>query len=118
MELGATWFSDVHTHLLALLAELGLTHYPQFSGGISLFQTKSFEPPQGFFVPAAENPSYRLAGGTQGLIDKLAETLPAQSIRLCTPVSAIRQIESQLSVELTDVHPTGNTHLLAAGVCL
>ncbi|GAB4025588.1 flavin monoamine oxidase family protein [Spirosoma gilvum] len=102
LELGATWFSDMHTHLLELLTELGLPKYPQFSGGISLFQTKSFEPPQSFFVPAADNPSYRLAGGTQRLIDRLAQSLPAQSIRLNAPVGAIRQAEGQLSVELAD----------------
>ncbi|ADB39771.1 flavin monoamine oxidase family protein [Spirosoma linguale] len=102
LELGATWFSDVHTHLLALLSELGLPKYPQHSGGISLFQTKSFEPPQAFFVPAADNPSYRLAGGTQRLIDKLAQTLPPQSIRLNTPVRAINQSGDLLSVELAD----------------
>ncbi|MCZ2101840.1 MAG: FAD-dependent oxidoreductase [Chitinophagales bacterium] len=44
MELGATWFSDMHPNLLALIDELGLQKYPQFSKGISLFQTKSFEP--------------------------------------------------------------------------
>ncbi|ADB38768.1 flavin monoamine oxidase family protein [Spirosoma linguale] len=102
LELGATWFSDVHTNLLALLSELGLPKYPQYSGGMSLFQTKSFEPPQSFFVPAADNPSYRLAGGTQRLIDKLAQKLPAQSIRLNTPVRAIQQSGNELSVELAD----------------
>jgi monoamine oxidase len=102
LELGATWFSDLHTTLLELLSELGLTKYPQFSGGVSLFQTKSFEPPQSFFVPAADNPSYRLAGGTQRLIDKLAQGLAGQSIRLNTPVSGIRQSGDQLGVELAD----------------
>lgn len=102
LELGATWFSDLHTNLLELLSEVGLTKYPQYSGGISLFQTKSFEPPQSFFVPAADNPSYRLAGGTQRLIDRLAQNLTGQSIRLNTPVGAIRQMEGRLIVEVAD----------------
>lgn len=50
LELGATWFSDMHTNLLSLINELGLTKYPQFSKGVSLFQTKSFEPAQKFFL--------------------------------------------------------------------
>ncbi|MGN6511120.1 MAG: FAD-dependent oxidoreductase, partial [Chitinophaga sp.] len=80
LELGATWFSDMHPNLLSLIDELGLKKYPQFSKGISLFQTKSFEPTQKFFVPEAEIPSYRLAGGTQMLTDTLAKKLPADSI--------------------------------------
>jgi monoamine oxidase len=73
LELGATWFSAQHPHLLALLGELGLPKYPQYAAGISLFQTKSFEPAQQFVVPESDTPSYRLAGGTQRLIDALAE---------------------------------------------
>lgn len=103
LELGATWLSDVHTNLLELTSELGLTRYPQFSGGISLFQTKSFEPPQKFFVPAAENPSYRIAGGTQMLIDTLVERLDKEDIHLSKKVSAIRQTDKDhLSVETAD----------------
>ncbi|WP_266205897.1 flavin monoamine oxidase family protein [Pontibacter kalidii] len=99
MELGATWFSDVHTHLLALMIELGLEKYPQFSEGISLFQTKSFEPPQKFFVPEAETPSYRLAGGTQALIATLAQKLEPQKVRLNARVTGISDSENTITVE-------------------
>lgn len=64
LELGATWFSDMHPNLLASIEDMGLQKYPQFSKGTSLFQTKSFEPPQKFLVPEAESSSYRLAGGS------------------------------------------------------
>lgn len=93
LELGATWFSDMHPNLLSLIEELGLKKYPQFSKGTSLFQTKSFEPPQKFFVPQAENPSYRLAGGTQMLIDTLKAKLPDEAILLNTKVTAINETE-------------------------
>lgn len=99
LELGATWFSDMHPRLLALLDELGLHKYPQYSKGISLFQTKSFEPPQKFFVPEAENPSYRLAGGTQMLIDKLAQNLASENKKLKTKVTAIKEADNELLVE-------------------
>lgn len=99
LELGATWFSDVHFHLLSLMKELGLQKYPQFSKGISLFQTKSFEPPQKFFVPEAEALSYRLAGGTQVLIDTLAKKLDSQNIRLNTKVTTIRNAEDTVTIE-------------------
>jgi len=102
LELGATWFSDMHPHLLSLVNELELTKYPQYSEGISLFQTKSFEPPQKFFVPEAESPSYRIAGGTQKLIDALKQQLDAENIHLNTPVSAIKETEDSLLTETAD----------------
>ena len=33
MELGATWFSNMHPNLNSLIEELGLKKYPQFSRG-------------------------------------------------------------------------------------
>lgn len=102
LELGATWFSDVHPQLLALIDELGLKKYPQFSKGISLFQTKSFEPPQKFFVPEAETPSYRLTGGTQVLTDALAEKLIAENIKLNTKIVSIKEAENELLLETSD----------------
>lgn len=89
MELGATWFSDEHPNLLALVKELGLQKFPQFSEGISLFQTKSFEPPQQFYIPAAGSPSYRMAGGTQALIEALANRVGRETVLLNAPVTRI-----------------------------
>lgn len=99
LELGATWFSGIHPNLLALIEELGLGKYSQFSKGISLFQTKLLEPPQKFFVPEAESPSYRLVGGTQKLIDILAEKLPEETILLNTKVTAVKETENGVAIE-------------------
>lgn len=92
LELGATWFSERHPNLLILVEELGLTTFPQFSEGMSLFQSKSFEPPQTFFVPASQAPSYRLAGGTGQLIDALVNQLDASLIHLQTEVTGIQDV--------------------------
>jgi len=102
LELGATWFSDMHPHLLALVEALGLQPYPQFSKGISLFQTKSFEPAQKFFVPEADMPSYRLAGGTQVLIHALAQALPSETFLLNTSISAIQTSQNGLLLQAAD----------------
>lgn len=99
LELGATWFSEIHPNLLALLDELGLEKYPQYSKGISLFQTKSFEPPQEFYVPQTETPSYRIAGGTQNLIDTLASKLPAENIHLDSKVKSVIKKNNGLLIE-------------------
>jgi monoamine oxidase len=99
LELGATWFSDIHQNLLSLIDELGLVKYPQFSKGISFFKTKSFEPAQQFFVPEAEEPSYRLAGGTQALIDALSGQLDPKNIHLHVKVTAIKELDHELIIE-------------------
>jgi monoamine oxidase len=102
MELGATWFSEMHPNLNSLIEELGLKKYPQFSKGKSLFQTKSFEPPQEFFVPESENPSYRIVGGTQMLIETLSKKLPSESLRLNSKVTSITEVGNQLSIEIAN----------------
>lgn len=99
LELGATWFSDMHPQLQSLLEELELKKYPQFSKGKSLFQTKSFEPPQEFFVPEAENPSYRIVGGTQMLIETLNKKISNNSSHLNSKVKAVKEVGNELVVE-------------------
>lgn len=99
LELGATWFSTKHPNLLALIEELELTIFPQFSEGISLFQSKSFEPSQQFFIPASQSPSYRLAAGTGQLIEALAKQLDTSSIHVNTEVTGIREVPEGVIVE-------------------
>ena len=102
LELGATWFSDMHQNLISLINELGLQKFEQFSKGKSLFQTKSFEPPQEFFVPESQSPSYRLVGGTQVLIDTLVNQLDPKNVNLNTKVNAIKEVDTILQVETTN----------------
>jgi monoamine oxidase len=99
LELGATWFSDLHPQLLSLLNELDLQKFPQYSKGISLFQTKSFEPPQKFLVPESNSPSYRIAGGTSMLIKALQEKISPSNIRLNSRVVAITESDDELHIE-------------------
>jgi monoamine oxidase len=80
LELGATWFADKHISLMTLIKELSIQKFDQFSSGISIFQTRSFEPPQKFAIPDSEAPSYRIAGGTQVIIDTLASRLKSSVI--------------------------------------
>jgi monoamine oxidase len=89
LELGATWFSDIHKNILTLLNELQIRKYPQYTRGATLFQTKSFEPPQVFSIPEAENPSYRIVGGTHTLINALRARLKRTEIILNTRVTHI-----------------------------
>ena len=102
MELGATWFSDVHPNLISLLEELGLEKFPQFSKGKTLFQTKSFEPPQEFYIPETETPSYRVAGGTENLINTLDDKIEYEKIKLNTKVVSIEKTKNELLVQSSE----------------
>lgn len=102
LELGATWFSDIHRNLLELLKELGLEKYPQFAKGKSLFHTKSFEPPQEFFVPESESPSYRIAGGTEALIMALAGKLNHKDIEVNCKVNSVSREGQKLLIKTSD----------------
>lgn len=109
LELGATWFSDEHPNLLALLEELDIKKFPQYSDGISLFQTKSFEPAQEFYVPGSNTPSYRIVDGTQKLTDRLLEYLPANTVILNNKVTALRKVADAILVETS----TGDSYVAA-----
>ena len=99
LELGATWFSDIHSNLISLLEDLELKKFPQYSKGKSLFQTKSSEPPQEFYIPEAETPSYRIVDGTQNLINTLSEKIKSKNIKLNTKVISINEIDNELIIE-------------------
>jgi len=95
LELGATWFSDIHVKLVLLLKELGLKKYPQYTKGTTIFQTKSFEPPQLFTIPDSEQPSFRIAGGTYSLIDALKNNLKRTNIFLNTRATRISLLDDE-----------------------
>lgn len=89
MDLGATWFNDVHINLMNLLNELEIENYYQHSEGKTIFQTKSFEPPQIFYVPSSEQSSYRIKGGTLTIVKKLENIIGNENILLNTSITKI-----------------------------
>ena len=98
MEMGATWFSNLHQHLIALLSELNISFFKQRTQGISLFETMSFVPPQKFEISDAEESSYRIEGGTIKLIEKLVDEVGIENIKTETKVSAIKEFADYLEV--------------------
>jgi monoamine oxidase len=98
IEMGATWFSKLHPHLFQLLDELELGYFKQHTQGISLFETMSFVPPQKFEISEFEEPSFRIKGGTQKLIEKLAEKIGWINIKTETKVIAINEVGNQMEV--------------------
>ena len=98
VEMGATWFTDQHPHLKGLLKELGLSFYPQYQKGVGVFETSLTEKAQLFQIPAAGEPSYRIAGGTTKLLDALVEQIGKEQLVLGSPIAQVLQHKDQLEV--------------------
>lgn len=100
MELGATWFATYHNNLINLLKELNIEFFPQNTEGISLFQTRSFEPAQKFYIPVSDGISYRVKNGTSSIINALANKINIENVILNTTINKLEEINSE--IKLTD----------------
>jgi len=95
--MGATWFGSQHTALLALLNELELKAFPLFMEEKAYFQPFSTAPAHEVKIPAQE-PSYRVAGGTQLLIQRLKDRLVKSKIKLNAKVNELQFEQESIKV--------------------
>lgn len=86
LEMGATWFNDIHVNFRTLLSELGIEFFEQFMQGTSYYETSSDVAAQEIQIPQ-DNPSYRVSGGTSQLTGALKNKLTAIGIHLNETVS-------------------------------
>ncbi len=98
LELGATWLGQKHGALVALLEELGLATFEQVTGGRAIYEAISTSPPQVVQLPPNEEPTLRIAGGTDTLIQKLATALPPDCLQLETHVEHLELLPDGLAV--------------------
>ena len=101
MEMGATWFHQEHRHFLHLLSELDIPFYEQYMDGTAFFQAHAGVPAESFIMPD-QTPSYRIAGGTIELINKLKSGLDKKDIFLNQPVHEIDFSKNEVRVEARD----------------
>lgn len=99
VEMGATWFTDRHLHLLELLKELELPYYVQFQKGVGVFETSQTDEAQLFQIPATGEPSYRIAGGTSTLTDALLGTIGSDQLVLNSPVIQVSELNDHIEVK-------------------
>ena len=100
MEMGATWFADYHQNLMQLLQQLDLGYFPQHTEGNAILHTRSFEPPQKFYMAASEQLSYRIKGGSSTLINTLVEYIHSDNIKTDTSITHLQYIDD--NIILTD----------------
>jgi len=98
VEMGATWFGNQHTNLLALLNELELPYFEQYMKGTAFFEAFSAAPPQPVQIPT-DTPSYRIKGGTSTLINALATSLSDNEMILNEAVTELIFDEEKVRVK-------------------
>jgi monoamine oxidase len=109
IEMGATWLGKKHKQLVKLLEELGLEIFEQFMGERAIYEPMSTTPAQLVQLPHNPDPSFRIAGGSSRLIEKLAASLDNEQVHLNESVKAILfekekvRIETAASVFETDL---------------
>lgn len=102
VEMGATWFGEKHVNLLSLLGELGIGKFQQYGSGIALFESMSFVPAQHFDIPPAEEPTYRVQGGSSTIIHTLLEKTGKEHLHLNTAINKVEERGDHILV--TDNH--------------
>lgn len=110
LDLGATWFWDGEQRVQALVTRLGLDTFRQHTAGSALFQdaTGTHRLPDN----PIDVPAHRYSTGAGALTDRMAAALPPGTLRLNTPVTAIRATGSGLAVHTAGtVHKTGHVIL-------
>lgn len=88
VEMGATWFNDIHSNVKRIINEFELGYFEQFMKGTSYFEPFSQAPVQEIEIPQ-NSPSYRFIGGTSQLIEAIKNKLDDVKIHLCAVVSEI-----------------------------
>lgn len=98
IEMGATWLGNQHHHLLDLLDELDIGISEQFMGNKGFYEPMSVSPPQLVELPPIRDPSYRIEGGTDSVIQALVDHLGRDQILHNQVVNSIRKTDAALEI--------------------
>jgi len=113
-DLGPSWYwPRVQPAIAGLIAELGLSEFPQQDDGDVMFERMPGEAPQRHHEARQEPRSFRLAGGTGALVHALARDLRPHHVRLGARVTAMALHDD--GVELTIERAGGVVERLRAG---
>ncbi|MFP5231657.1 MAG: flavin monoamine oxidase family protein [Acidobacteriota bacterium] len=105
-DLGPSWFwPEAQPQVAALVRDLGVATFPQYSEGDVVFHRMSRETPWRYRATHQEPQSMRIAGGTGALIQALAKDLPGSSVLLNAQVK--RMTLRSNHVELATAGPDG-----------
>lgn len=103
IELGATWVGKQHTEVQKMFTELGIKLFEQELGSYAIYEPISTSPAQVVQLPYNNDPSFRIKGGTDSLINSLASFLVPNNLYTNNKVTTISKEGDQLLVT-TDKH--------------
>jgi len=112
VELGATWLGKKHNHLVELLKELNIGIFEQQMGSKAFFEPISTSPPQLVQLPKNEEPTYRIEGGTDAVIQKLSNRLTNSQILTGQRVQSIGQDGKKIVID-TEQEQFESNHLIS-----
>jgi monoamine oxidase len=118
-DLGPSWFWPVmQPAMAALVRDLGLAAFPQYSDGDMIFQGAPPEAPRRYRAMSQEPQSMRLVGGAAAIISALAAGLPNGSILLGARVTHVALSGQDLEVGYIETngaqHWTKASHVIFA----
>lgn len=102
VEMGATWFTQQHEQLKALIEELKLAYFEQHMESKVFYQTSATAPTQFIQIPS-QAPSYRISGGTSHLINSLYQKLDPADILFNQTVTKIKIHKNTIEVHAKQV---------------
>lgn len=98
IDLGATWLGPTHKRLQLLMNELKVAHFEQHMGEKAIYEPNSMTPYQIVTLPAEQEPSWRIRGGTSTLIRALCNNVGAGRIHTGQQVRKISLNNDKLLV--------------------
>lgn len=101
IEMGATWFGKQHQNLIKLLNELEIAVFPQFQGQFYYYDDQN-SPHHGKYKLPQQESSYRIAGGSVGLIKKLLEEIGESNILTKHKVEGIKMLDDKLLLKINN----------------
>ncbi len=99
IEMGATWLGKKHHHLMDLLGALDIDIRQQYMGPKGFYEPMSMVPPQLVDLPTEEDPTYRIAGGSDNLVQTLADRLNGSQILLDQAVTSLQKNETKCEIK-------------------
>ena len=97
LEMGATWFTNQHKYVIALLEELEINYFEQHMDSTVYFEPSNTSPIQSIPFPN-QPPSYRIVNGTSTLINTLLQKLDENDILLNQTVTNLDFYEDSVQV--------------------
>ncbi len=98
IELGATWIGKQHTAIIAQLKELKIDLFEQILGDYAIYEPISTSPAQVVQLPPNNDPSFRIKGGSDVLIETLAKSLNTDQVILNETIYSISLENDQVTV--------------------